>query len=96
MVKNILWIGAAIWSIVLVTERKKAITDPNAKLSTLDHVQVLITTFFAPILAGCIFYFGWRQQLPQMARRALILAIIAVSIQIALGILLFYLLIQPN
>ena len=71
---------------------KRASDAPDAKraLSLLDKLQVILVCIFSPLFGGLIFYYGWKEKLPMMAKQAGKIAIVITLCEIVLGIALGY------
>jgi uncharacterized membrane protein YedE/YeeE len=77
----------------MVNRRSHAAPGGNdsTSLTTGEKVQIWITTLINPIIAGAIYYYGWKKLLPVKAKQANKISWIAfaivIIIAIALGVL---------
>jgi len=73
IIKIIIWSIALIGSIVLMKKVKSKVPpDQISQESLIKNEKLLIWSlcFFNPLIAGAIFYYGWRKRLPVKAKQA--------------------------
>lgn len=68
--------------------KKGEISEEN--LSTKEKVLTWFVCIFNPVLAGAILYYGWKKVLPNKAKQANKISMIAFLIEILLGIALVF------
>ena len=79
----------------MITEKKKVVGGQISQdpLSTKFKIIIGILSFFNPVIAGAVFYYGWKKKLPIKARQAnqislwmfLVFILVVVSIGFFLG-----------
>ena len=70
---NLITIIAGIITFFLMRNQKSLVTEGQIDESPLNGSlfwYVLILCFFSPIVSQAIFYYGWRKQLPEKAKKA--------------------------
>lgn len=65
-------------------------TKKDAPLTQSEKIQVSITVFLNPILAGLVYYFGWKKKLVIKAREANRLSFIFFAFQLLLAFFIVY------
>ncbi len=63
----------SILSIVLMLKTKKTIVDGQVSQDVLtknEKICIWIFSLLDPVLAGAIFYYGWKKKLPKKAHQA--------------------------
>lgn len=66
---NLFVLIASIYAYFLMAKVKKTVSK-DSQLTKSEKIQVLITELFSPIIAGAIYYYGWRKKLPTKANQA--------------------------
>lgn len=90
MLGKTLSLVAVVWAIVLMTNRKSKPTTIDRPLTFLERVQIIVICVFAPLFGGLVFYYGWQQVLPTMAKQAGKTALVVILLEIILGALFLY------
>lgn len=66
----IIFIVATIISVVYMKSVLKGEVSPESSLEGNEKIFVPLLTFFSPLIAGAIFYYGWKKLLPTKAKIA--------------------------
>jgi|GEM_PF-1615368 len=75
LIPSLFTLVVSFWLMRAEGAKLKSLTETDqAPLTNQQKVVVGLLSFFDPILAGCIFYFGWKKQLPVKARQASLIA----------------------
>ncbi len=70
---HIIIIIVTLLSIVLMLKTKKTIADGQVSEESLtknEKLYIWIFSILDPVLAGAIFYYGWKKKLPKKAHQA--------------------------
>jgi hypothetical protein len=70
---QIVLIVVTLFSIVLMLKIKKTIADGQVSEDVLtknEKLYIWIFSILDPVLAGAIFYYGWKKKLPKKAHQA--------------------------
>lgn len=62
-----------ITSLIFSIYYKSKVIEDNSKdseLTSKEKLIVLLTTFLSPVIAGAVYYYGWKKKLPIKARQA--------------------------
>ena len=65
----IIFFAVFIFSLYYMTRVKEKVL-PDSKLTSNELLIVLITEFLNPVIAGAVYYYGWRKNLPTKAKQA--------------------------
>lgn len=63
-------------------------TASDIELSGKEKAQVIITEILNPVVAGAIYYYGWKKVLPKKAKQANKYSFIIVGVIILISIIL--------
>lgn len=69
----ILWLAVFIGTIYLMIKTKKQVVDGQISQEMLtgnEKLLVWLFCFLNPIIAGAVFYYGWKKNLPMKAKAA--------------------------
>jgi hypothetical protein len=91
MLGQVVSIAAIIWGVALMMNRKTKFADAHRRLSFGERLQIITICLFSPVISGLIFYYGWKQTLPMMAKQAGMIAFVVLLLELLLGFALGYL-----
>ncbi len=92
--KRIIIIVGFVGTIIYLVKMRRSVPEgevTSESLSKKEKIMVWIFCFLNPILAGAVFYYGWKRKLPIKAKEANKISIGAFSIEVILGILSIFL-----
>lgn len=74
---------ALIYTVIFMSNTlKKSIYD--SPLSSNEKLVVSITCFLNPVIAGIVYYYGWKKQLPTKAKQANTISFLALLVCVIL------------
>ena len=91
---QVLSILAIVLAAYTMSKEKKGVSDGQSsdkRLTGSTKLVVWITCLFNPIIAGGIYYYGWKKKLPAMAKQSNHIALGAFLIVIVLMLLYVFL-----
>jgi len=89
---QLIWLAALGVTIWLMKSRKSKVPDgqvANDPLTTEEKIIVWLACLLSPVLAGAIFYYGWKKKLPVKAGKANTISLLAFALELILGIVFF-------
>ena len=74
------------WTLYLINEIEKTKKN-SSSLSTNEKIQVIITEFLSPVVAGGFYYYCLKDKYPKKANQANKYSFIALGIEVLVGII---------
>jgi hypothetical protein len=66
---NILFLVATLYAVYFYDKVRKS-PSTNDGLTQNEKISVILSEIFSPVLAGAIYYYGWRKKFPKKASQA--------------------------
>ena len=61
---------ATLYAIYFYDKISKSSSPSNEGLTKNEKINVILSEIFSPVVAGAIYYYGWRKKFPQKASQA--------------------------
>lgn len=81
---------AAFVYMFYLTNKVEKTTTANVELTSSEKLQVIITEFFNPVIAGAFYYYCWKNRFPKKASQANLYSWIIVGIETVIAFALYY------
>ena len=88
---TILFFVATIYSVYYSRKLKEITKDKESGLISSEILHVVVPEIFSPVIAGAIYYYSWRKELPIRAKQANKYSWVIVGIVVFFGIIWNYL-----
>ena len=67
---TILFLTATVYSVYYSRKLKETVKDKSSELTSNEILHVVVPEIFSPIIAGAVYFYGWRKDMPRRASQA--------------------------